>query len=152
MKANLTHATRALLPTDIKQGLYDRSSVQCGIVHLGIGNFHRAHQAVYCDDVLTSGDMRWGITGVSLRSSEMRDKLTQQDGLYTLGVKDGEDTAWRVIGSVQSVLFAPDDLHGAIGKRRIDCSRLVPAADDRRFGGATLGPHEIDDEIGRAHV
>ena len=65
---------------------YDRRSAARGIVHLGVGNFHRAHQAVYTDDVLAQ-DPRWGIVGVSLRHADMRDALAiwnaveeQQDG------------------------------------------------------------------------
>ena len=54
---------------------YDACDLTPGIVHFGAGNFHRAHQAVYCDTLLNQGDTQWGITGVSLRSSTMRDKL-----------------------------------------------------------------------------
>ena len=55
------------LPEAIATPSYDRGAVQTGIVHFGIGNFHRAHQAVYVDDLLNGGDTQWGITGVSLR-------------------------------------------------------------------------------------
>ena len=65
---------------------YDREAVGTGIVHFGIGNFHRAHQAVYAEDLLERGDTRWGITGVSLRSASMRDLLAPQDYLYTLAI------------------------------------------------------------------
>ena len=55
-----------------------------GIVHLGVGNFHRAHQAAYFDDVLNAGELDWGIIGVSLKRPDMRDALAPQDGLYCL--------------------------------------------------------------------
>jgi fructuronate reductase len=81
--------------------------VSVGIVHLGIGAFHRAHEAIYIDDVLANGDRRWGITGVSLRGADVRDALTPQDGLYTVQFRGG-DAPPRVIGSVREVLVAPE--------------------------------------------
>ena len=64
-------------------GVSTRPSAGIGIVHLGIGAFHRAHQAVYTDDALARAGGRWGICGVSLRSADVRDRLAPQDGLYT---------------------------------------------------------------------
>lgn len=109
MAVNLSDATQARLPAAIQRGHYDRRAVQAGIVHLGIGNFHRAHQAVYIDDILNSGDLRWGIVGASLKRPDMRDMLKPQDYLYMLGVRSDEDTRWRLIRSIQSVLYAPED-------------------------------------------
>ena len=63
---------------------YDRDQVTSGIVHLGVGNFHRGHQAVFTDDVLASGDLSWGIIGVSLRSPRIKNILSEQDYLYSL--------------------------------------------------------------------
>lgn len=83
---------------------YDRRSVKPGIVHIGIGNFHRAHQAVYTDDVLQSGDYRWGIVGASLRSETMQYQLAPQNWLYTLSIHDRERIKHRVIGAIQEVL------------------------------------------------
>lgn len=94
---------------DTLRPAYDRAAVRGGVVHLGIGAFHRAHQAVVFDDALCAGDLRWGITGVSLRSAGVRDQLAPQDGLYTLVVRDGAGETTRVIGAVQRVLVAPED-------------------------------------------
>ena len=90
---------------------YDRSQLQPGIVHLGLGAFHRAHQAVYTEDVLDgdSFDPRWGTIGVSLRSPAVRDALAPQDGLYTLAVRSGAGTDLRVIGSIVGVMVGPED-------------------------------------------
>src|SRR3546814_16347659 len=74
------------------------------LVHLGIGAFHRAHQAAVFDAALASGDLRWGITGVSLRSAGVRDQMAAQDGLYALVVRDGEREDVRIIGAVNTVL------------------------------------------------
>ena len=62
---------------------YDRAAVRRGMVHIGVGGFHRAHQAAYTEAVLNSGDMRWGTTGVSLRASATSQALLSQDCLYT---------------------------------------------------------------------
>jgi fructuronate reductase len=88
---------------------YDRASVETGIVHLGIGAFHRAHMADYIDQILRAGDLRWGIVGVSLRSPAVRDQLNSQDGLYTLVVRDGSGDALQILGAVQEVLVAPEE-------------------------------------------
>jgi fructuronate reductase len=77
-------------------------------VHLGIGAFHRAHQAVYTDAILAD-DASWGIVAASLRSPATRDALRPQDGLYTLAVRGAEGESLRVIGSVSHVLVAPEE-------------------------------------------
>jgi mannitol 2-dehydrogenase len=100
------------LPKEVEIPGYDRSPVKTGIVHIGVGAFHRAHQALYTDEVLRQGATRWGICGIGLLESDRRimDILQEQDGLYTLlvGQPDGTFTA-RVIGSVKEFLFAPEN-------------------------------------------
>ena len=59
------------IPENIQSFSYDRDAVEMGIVHFGVGNFHRAHQAVYVEELLEKGATQWGITGVSLRSASM---------------------------------------------------------------------------------
>ena len=76
------------LPPAVARPRYDREALGIGIVHIGLGAFHRAHQAVYTDDVLGHSGGVWGISGVSLRSTETRDALAPQGGLYTVGVRD----------------------------------------------------------------
>lgn len=84
---------------------YDRAKVTPGIVHLGIGAFHRAHMAVYVDDLLAE-DPSWGIIGASLRRPDTKEALEPQGGLYTIAVRDAEGTHPRVIGSILSVMDA----------------------------------------------
>jgi fructuronate reductase len=84
---------------------YDPRGVGIGIVHLGIGAFHRAHQAIYTDDALAQEGGAWGICGVSLRSPDVRDRMTPQDGLYTAVEKSPAGVHRRIIGSVREVLF-----------------------------------------------
>jgi fructuronate reductase len=102
----LSAKTLGSLPAAVERPRYDRSAVRTGIVHLGIGAFARAHQAVYLDDVLGRGDPGWGITAASLRSPETRDALAPQDGLYAVAVRSGGGTGLRVIGSVGEVVVA----------------------------------------------
>lgn len=84
---------------------FDRSKVTPGIVHLGVGAFHRAHIAAYVDRILKV-DPSWGIIGASLRRPDTRAALAPQDFLYTLVERSGSGTAIRVIGSLLDVLDA----------------------------------------------
>jgi len=113
------------LKADVARPTYDRDAVAPGIVHLGVGAFHRAHQAVYCDDVLAGGDLRWGIEGVSLRSPSMRDALAKQDWLYTLCVRSGPGDMPRVIGSLGNVLVAPENPQNVIAALCRPDTRIV---------------------------
>lgn len=102
-------ATLDRLPAEVARPGYDRAAVRRGVVHLGIGAFHRAHQAAVFDAALAAGDLRWGVVGVSLRSAAVRDQLVPQDGLYTLVVRDGDGERAHVMGAVLTVLVAPED-------------------------------------------
>ena len=105
----LSKATLDKLPVDIARPCYDRSAVANGIVHLGVGAFQRAHQAMYTEAALAAGDTRWGIIGASLRSPAVRDQLVPQDWLYTLAVRGAEGERLQVIGALKGVLVAPED-------------------------------------------
>jgi hypothetical protein len=104
----LSNASLAALPRSIARPAYDRAGITPGIVHLGVGAFHRAHQAVVVDDRLAAGETSWGIIAASLRSADTRDALAPQDGLYTMAVRDGAATSLRVIGAIQEVIVAPE--------------------------------------------
>ncbi|MBO0842639.1 MAG: mannitol dehydrogenase family protein, partial [Nocardioides sp.] len=107
---------------------YDRSGITPGIVHLGVGGFHRAHQARYVDDLLAAGARDWGIVGVGLLPQDvrMRDALQAQDCLYTL-VEKAADGAWhaRVVGSIIDYLFAPADPEAVLGVLTDPAIRIV---------------------------
>src|SRR5947207_5904132 len=104
----LSNASLHRLPSQVRRPAYDRSGVTPGIVHLGIGAFHRAHQAVVVDDMLEQ-DSSWGIIGASLRRPDTKEALAPQGGLYSVLVKDGERRDLRVIGSVLEVLDGPNE-------------------------------------------
>jgi fructuronate reductase len=96
------------LPSAIRAPSYNRTA-PTGIVHLGTGAFHRAHQAVYTDDALAKSGGGWMITGVSLRSPDVANQLNPQDGLYTLLTRGPAGVEARVIGSIRHVLIAPEE-------------------------------------------
>jgi fructuronate reductase len=85
---------------------YPRTSLAPGVLHLGLGAFHRAHQAVVFDALLQAGDPRWGVLGVAMRSTGLADALARQDGLYTLQVASAEGRRWQLVGSVLDTCVA----------------------------------------------
>jgi mannitol 2-dehydrogenase len=128
--------------------LYDRSAVRAGIVHVGVGGFHRAHQAMYIDDLLNKGEaLEWGICGIGLlpRDAHMRDVLRAQDCLYTLVLKY-PDGRWepRVIGALVDYLYAPDDPDAVIEKMAGPSVRIVSLTVTE--GGYNIDPvtHQFD--------
>jgi fructuronate reductase len=94
------------LPAGIGRPTYDRAMVRPGVAHIGVGAFHRAHQAACFDDILELGDPRWGIQGVSLRSPGAEETLRPQNGLYTLVERWAEGETVRVRGAIQGVITA----------------------------------------------
>ncbi|QWZ07531.1 mannitol dehydrogenase family protein [Nocardioides panacis] len=125
----LTAQTVAELGEQVAVPTYDRSQVTTGIVHFGVGGFHRAHQAMYVDALMNTGQaLDWGITGVGLLPGDQRmhDVLHAQDCLYTLVVKDPDGTMHpRVIGSVVDYLFAPDDPEAVLRVMSDPATRIV---------------------------
>ncbi|RDD72449.1 mannitol dehydrogenase family protein [Paracoccus versutus] len=91
-------ASLADLPPGVARPRYDRAAHGMGILHLGLGAFHRAHQAVHTDDALAAEGGDWRILGANLRSREIPDALNGQDGLFTVLERSESDRA-RVIGA-----------------------------------------------------
>lgn len=111
----LTSSSAGALPATVQRPGYDRAALATGIVHLGLGAFHRAHQALYTEAALAAGDRRWGIVGVHLRGRRLADALQAQDHLYTVTEQHGETTATRLVGAVRGALFAPAALDAVLG-------------------------------------
>ena len=109
LNADALASFASILPTPT----YDRTRVRTGIVHIGVGGFHRAHQAAYLDQLMTQGKaLDWGIAGVGLLTQDrrMHEVMTAQDCLYTLVIKHPDGSLHpRVVGSIIQYLFAPDD-------------------------------------------
>jgi mannitol 2-dehydrogenase len=90
---------------------YDRAALSAGILHFGVGNFHRAHQAVYLDDLFNEGqDHDWAIVGAGVLPSDqaMREKLAAQDFLTTVVEQDNNRTAARVTAPMIDILPVGD--------------------------------------------
>lgn len=108
------------LPKEVSVPAYDRTRVKTGIVHVGIGGFHRAHQAFYTDQLLVEhGITDWGICGIALLDHDKRiyDTLVDQDGLYSLMITEADGkTHVKVIGSIIEYLFAPENPDAVIEK------------------------------------
>ena len=123
----LSLSTLASLPASVVRPAYDPTSVTVGIVHLGLGAFHRAHQAVFTDDVLAR-DPRWGILGVSMKTPRSTLLLAEQDGLYSMLVKGNELVSIRVIGALRETAFAGSGapaLVDRIADPRVTCVSLT---------------------------
>jgi mannitol 2-dehydrogenase len=124
---------------------YDRRLVTPGVVHLGVGGFHRAHQAMYLDRLMNQGlALDWGICGVGVMAADrgMKEALNAQDCLYTLVLKHKDGTYEpRVIGSIVEYLFAPDDPGAVIEKMAAASTRIVSLT-------ITEGGYNLNDTTG----
>jgi fructuronate reductase len=85
---------------------YERGELIPGVVHLGLGAFHRAHQAMVFDDLLSRGDTRWAVLGVAMRSTHVADSLAAQDGLYAVQIASRDGTRWQVPGAIVETCVA----------------------------------------------
>lgn len=104
----------------------DPADLSVGVVHLGIGAFHRGHQAVFTEDAMVAdGSSAWGICGVTERSDDVVRRLRPQDGLYSLLQRDAERSSLRVVGSVREVLFARDEPDALIDRVAAHATRII---------------------------
>ena len=117
------------LPEELPVPRYDRSQLRTGIVHFGVGGFHRAHEAMYVDRLMNDGEaLDWAICGVGVMPADrrMQEVMDAQDGLYTLIVKAPDGTMEAsIIGSIREYLFAPDDPEPVIEKMADEHTRIV---------------------------
>ncbi|MEL6843058.1 MAG: mannitol dehydrogenase family protein, partial [Bacteroidota bacterium] len=125
----LTQLTLSQLDPRVKTPSYDRTQVQAGIAHIGVGGFHRSHQAYYTHQLMQSGEaMDWGICGIGLRAGDrkIKDVLEQQDYLYTLIVRhpDGK-VENHVIGSIVDFLLSEDEPEAIIDKLSSPAIKIV---------------------------
>ncbi|KTT53570.1 mannitol dehydrogenase [Pseudomonas oryzihabitans] len=133
------------LPDYIAKPAYAACELRQGIVHIGVGGFHRAHQAIYTEALLNQGrDLDWSICGVGLRAEDraMRDALAGQDYLYTQVVlADEPDTEVRVVGAISGMLLAEDGTQALIDKLAHPGTRIVSLT-------ITEGGYCMDDSTG----
>ena len=103
----------------------DPRTVGIGIVHLGIGAFHRAHQATFTEDAIAAAGGDWGICGVTQRSDAVVQQLAPQDGLYTVAVRDRTGERLRVIGAVRELRWARREPDAVLDRVAQPATRVV---------------------------
>jgi fructuronate reductase/mannitol 2-dehydrogenase len=122
----LSNATLSRLGAHVRVPSYDRAALTPAIVHIGVGGFHRAHQAVYLDELAERGTSTdWGVIGVALRRRAMKDALEPQDGLFTVVERGDEQDVARVVGSIATVLFAPEEPEAVLDALSDPRTRIV---------------------------
>ena len=111
----LDRSTLESLPVAVRRPGYDRTHLPVGMAHLGVGAFHRCHQAEFTDDMLEAEFGPWGVVGINLRPPRLAPSLGVQDGLYTRRLEaDDRPSDLRVIGCIRAVIDAEDDLAAAL--------------------------------------
>ncbi len=113
------------LPSGIGRPRFDPDQLSLGIVHLGLGAFHRAHQAIHTQNALGESPSPWGIAGVSLQTPTTRDRLRAQDGLYTVVARGPEGPRRTVVGTIRDALFAPEELSRVIARIADPATKIV---------------------------
>lgn len=134
----------APLPADVAQPAFDPANHGEGIVHIGLGAFHKAHQAVYTDDALAAEGGDWRIVGVSLRSPAPSNELTPQDGRYTLIERDVSGSRARVIGALSRALCLKTDRAAILAALCAPATRIVSLTVTEKGYGLDRGTGGID--------
>jgi fructuronate reductase/mannitol 2-dehydrogenase len=122
---HLSDRTLADLPPEVSVPTYDRAALRPGIVHIGVGGFHRAHQAVYLDELARRGETGWGVVGVGLHSREIGEVLADQDGLWTVVERGADGDRATVVGALTRYLYAPDDPEAVLAALTDEGTRVV---------------------------
>lgn len=139
----LSSAALPALAASVSTPGYDRGEVTVGVVHIGVGGFHRAHQAVYLDRLMeATGELGWGICGVGVLPGDeaMKEALGAQDQLYSVVEKHSDGTqSVRVVGSIVAYLFAPDDAEAVVERMAAAQTRIVSLT-------ITEGGYDVDGE------
>jgi fructuronate reductase len=125
----------------------DPGELSVGIVHLGLGAFHRAHQAVFTERAAQlTGETRWGIAGISQRSAAVKNQLAPQDGLYSVLTRGTDETSIEVIGSIREVLTAPEDPDAVVARIANDATAVVTlTVTEKGYRAASGGGLDLSD-------
>jgi mannitol 2-dehydrogenase len=141
----LRGTTLTTLPEAVRRPTYDRATARTGVVHLGVGGFHRSHQAVYFDRLLARGHADWGITGVGVLALDrpLHDALREQDGLYTLMLKAPSGSIEpAVVGSLLDLALLDDDPEAVVAAMAAPTTHMVTMT-------ITEGGYSTDKATGR---
>jgi len=125
----------------------DPRATRVGIVHLGLGAFHRSHQAVFTEDAAAAaGEDGWGILGVTQRSARVVEQLRPQDGLYSVLRKGRTSSSLRVIGSMRQVAFLQDETRTVLDAIASPDVRIISSTvSEKGYRRASQGGPDLDD-------
>ena len=121
----LSRATLPLVSKSVQTPAYAPNSAQPGVLHLGLGAFHRAHQAMVFDQLLREGDMRWGIHGVGMTQPGLVNKLRAQDGLYAVRVAGATGIEWNVPGALWQTSVATTERQNVLNAIAAPSTRWI---------------------------
>jgi len=144
----LSNATVGMFADRLDVPTYDRGLLRPSIVHLGVGGFHRAHQAVYLDALARAGSRDWGEIGVGLRCGRMKEILLAQDCLFTVVEREGGEATARVVGSLRHYLFGPEAPHVVVEQLADPMTRLVTLTVTGGGYNLDAGGDFLDDDAG----
>ncbi|MDB5889616.1 MAG: mannitol dehydrogenase family protein [Polaromonas sp.] len=123
---------------------YPRAANLPGVVHLGLGAFHRAHQAMVFDALMQRGDGRWGLLGVAMKSTRLADAMAAQDGLYSVQINSREGCSWVVVGSVLQTCVAARERHQVVAALASPATRWVTLTVTEKGYGPELAALLVD--------
>lgn len=132
------------LPFTVKTPRYNRTAHAPGVVHLGLGAFHRAHQAMVFDQLLAAGDTRWGIHGVGMTRPALVEQLRAQDGLYAVRVADGQGVTWQVAGALWRTSVATTERDAVVQAIAAPTTRWVTLTVTEKGYTSALGQLLLD--------
>ena len=155
----LSAATLGDLDPRVTVPTYDRSALTAGIVHIGVGGFHRSHLATYADELASTGHRDWAIvgSGVMPTDARMAQVLGAQDGLYTLVTRSDQGTSVQVIGSIVDFTLAASDAEPLVSRIADPATKIVsltvteggyPVDEDTRSFDPTRAPASRDSAFG----
>ena len=121
----LSRATLPLVSKSVQAPAYAPASAQPGVLHLGLGAFHRAHQAMVFDQLLREGDRRWGIHGVGMTQPGLVNKLRAQDGLYAVRVAGATGIEWHVPGALWQTSVATTERQNVLNAIAAPSTRWI---------------------------
>ena len=123
---------------------YGRAGLIPSVVHLGLGAFHRAHQAMVFDRLLTAGDARWAVHGVAMRNPQLADSLAAQDGLYAVQIASSAGLTWQVPGALVRTSVAARERDQVLAAIAAPTTRWITLTVTEKGYGAELAELLVD--------
>ena len=153
-RLSLATVDQAASRPQVRGPAVDPRAVSVGIVHLGVGAFHRAHQAVFTEDAAAvTGERCWGILGVTQRSAAVVDQLAPQDGLYGVLTKATDSASLRIIGSLREVAYPATDTPRVLAALAADTTHVVTlTVTEKGYRAGADGSLDLSDDDVRADL